>query len=115
MTSCNSLSTFSSELGCQVLDPNQFSKPEVINAFHKDYVKTHMPEFLTNLRTESMYTQKGKDLSGHVERIRKTKPSHGTVFGISDTAVSVSPKEMMTKRKEFHVYAKAGLPKGVKK
>ena len=66
-----------------------------VNAFHPDYVKTYMPNFLKDIKIDSAYNQKGQELSGHVERIRKTKPSHGTVFGISDTAVSVSPKEMM--------------------
>lgn len=31
-----------------------------INAFHPDYVKTHMPQFLTTLRKESKQTEDGK-------------------------------------------------------
>lgn len=94
MTSSLSLSTFSSVLGCQVLDPNQFSKPEVINAFHPDYVKTYMPEFLSKIKEEE--TQRTNGL-----KVAKTTPMKMRSIKLSTT--------------EFHTYAKAGLPKGVKK
>jgi hypothetical protein len=38
-----SLSIYDPKKGCFVLNPANFA----INAFHKDYVKTYMPEFLT--------------------------------------------------------------------
>lgn len=69
-----------------------------INAFHPDYVKTYMPEFLTGLRLESKQTKAGQTLSQHVEKKRKTVPSHGTIHGISNKVLplhQMRPKEMM--------------------
>jgi hypothetical protein len=50
---------------------------------------THMNHAAINSATISKY----------VEGKRKETPSHGTVFGISDKAVSVKPLEYMKKRK----------------
>lgn len=69
-----------------------------INAFHKDYVKTYMPEFITAIRLESKQTKAGQTLSQHVEKKRKTVPSHGTIPGISNKVLplhQMRPKEMM--------------------
>lgn len=88
---------------------------EVINAFHPDYVKTYHPNLMKQIKTDSMYKKKAGELTKHVDKVRETKPSHGTLFGISENSVSVSPKEMMLKPKEFHVYNKAGMPKKGKK
>ena len=97
MTSSLSLSTFSSDLGCQVLNPDAF-KPEVINAFHPDYVKTYMPEFLSRIRQEEQQKTNG-------EKVAKTTPMKMRSIKLSVT--------------EFHTYAKAGIgnvkPKGKKK
>ena len=71
-----------------------------INAFHPDYIKTYHPELIKQIQAESMYKKKGEDLSKHVDKVRETKPTHGTLFGISENAVSVSPKEMMKRRKK---------------
>ena len=90
----SSLSTFSSELGCQVLNPDAF-KPEVINAFHPDYIKTYHPELMKQIKSEAMYKKKGEELSKHVDRIRETKPSHGTMFGITEKSVSIAPLKRM--------------------
>lgn len=107
---------------------------EVINAFHPDYVKTHMPDFLKSLRSNNTKEEAGKSVSKYVEKTRETKPSHGTLFGISEKSASVAPKQMMRhkdgramtmlevhndlaeklQRREFHVFAKAGTPKGKK-
>lgn len=69
----------------------------MINAFHPDYMKTHEPDFMKSLRTHEANRQAAQTLTNHVEKVRKTKPTHGTVFGIA--------------RKEFHIYQKAGMPK----
>lgn len=69
-----------------------------INAFHPDYCKIYMPEFLTTLRLESKQTHAGQALSKHVETKRKTVPSHGTIPGISKNPLPLHmnrPKEMM--------------------
>ena len=71
---------------------------EQINAFHVDYVKTYMPEFLTDLRKDSRQTKAGQTLSQHVEKKRETSPLHGTIQGISKKIIPLHmsrPKEMM--------------------
>lgn len=91
---------------------------QTINAFHPDYVKTYMPNFLTDIRVESRQTKNGQTLSQYVDKTRKTKPSHGTVFGISNKVVSTTvpahmhrPVQVNLDIREFHVYQKAGMPK----
>ncbi len=80
-----------------------------INAFHADYVKTYMPEFLTDLRTESRQTKAGQTLSKYVEKKRETTPSHGTINGISKNPLPIHqmrPKEMMVpKRTQSQIMA----------
>jgi hypothetical protein len=69
-----------------------------INAFHPDFVKTHMPEFMASVRTDSKQTTIGQNVSKYVEKKRKTTPSHGTVFGISKVVLPAHmnrPKEVI--------------------
>jgi hypothetical protein len=69
-----------------------------INAFHPDFVKTHMPEFMADIRIESRQTKAGQQLSKYVEEKRKTEPLHGMVSGISKKVLpahQMRPKEMM--------------------
>jgi hypothetical protein len=69
-----------------------------INCFHPEYVKTYMPEFLTEIRVESRQTKAGQALSSYVEKKRETSPSHGTINGISKNPLPIHqmrPKEMM--------------------
>lgn len=67
-----------------------------INAFHPDYAKTYMPDMLK----EQIVAQRNSEgVSKYVERRRKTNPTHGTVFGISDKVVSLKPLKKMGKPK----------------
>ena len=118
------LSIYDPIKNCFVLKPMQ---PEIINAFHPDFVKTHMPEFLSSVRTNNVKEEAGKNVTKYIEKRRKTQPSHGTVFGLSDKETSIKPVKMMTtpshmhrpkqtleellKPTEFHIYNKAGAPK----
>ena len=68
---------------------------EIINAFNPAYVRTHMPSFMTDLRTQSRQTKNGQMMSSYVDKTRATKPSHGTVFGISKKVTSIQPMQMM--------------------
>lgn len=73
-----------------------------MNAFHPLYVQTYMPEFLSSLRMESRQTAAGQSLSKHVEKVRETTPSHGTIHGISNKVLplhQMRPKEMMQPKK----------------
>ena len=81
-----------------------------MNAFDKDYVKTYMPEFLTNLRVESNQYANGVVNGG------KSRASRESVRGKNVDTISAFPK---TKRvslapTNFHIYQKAGMPKGKK-
>ena len=55
----------------------------LVNAFHKDFVKTHMPQFLTAVKTQNMQATVAANLSKSVTEMRKTKPSHGHIAGMS--------------------------------
>ena len=138
-----SLSIYDPIKGCFVLKPNQ---PPIINAFHKDFVKTYMPEFLSALKYDDQRNASSKTLTKHTDTKRKEKPTHGTVFGMgvipahilrpANKGVRVAEKKMtmaevsndladLKKKKstkarvdlaptDFHVFSKAGMPKGVK-
>jgi hypothetical protein len=93
------LTTFDHDKGCSVLNPEAF--PTIINAFHPDYVKTYMPEFLTDLRLAS--TQKSNG-----EKVAKLTPMKMHPI---KAAHLHRPKLAPT---DFFVYQKAGMPKGVK-
>lgn len=79
-----------------------------MNAFHPDYVKTYMPEFLKAIRLESKQTTAGQTLSAYVEETRKQKPLHGTLSGISRKEISLKPLEFM-------YYSRAGVKNTTKK
>lgn len=65
----------------------------MINAFHKDFVKVHMPQFLTAVRTDNRQSQAGSSLSKHVTEKRKTVPSHGSLTGISKVQRETVPNQ----------------------
>jgi len=50
------LSVYDPKKKCRVLNPKAF----VINAFHPDYVKTYMPEFLSSIRLEATQKANGE-------------------------------------------------------
>ena len=81
-----------------------------INAFHKDYVATYLPEFLSKIRSESAAKLNGEKY-GALNRITREAAGGHAVFTISDNPkvkrVSLAPTE-------FHMYSRAGMPKGVK-
>lgn len=98
--------------------------PGVINAFHPDYMKTYAPRFLDDLRTHQASREQSVKQSKVVERERSSGKSPGTIhhMGSGKTGTNVpahmhrrSPKELIRLAvREFHTYAKAGMPKGVK-
>lgn len=95
-----SLTVYDPEKKCQVLNPEQFTP--VINAFHPDYVKTYMPEFLSSIRFEEKQKANGLNVA------KKTPMKMHSV-------VPAHKHRPSTAVKEFHIFNKAGLPKGVKK
>ena len=114
---------------------------KLINAFHPDFVKTHMPEFLTAVKVAAKREEAGQTLSKFVTKKRESVPTHGFVHGIAkfpqtrETQLSLRrgadmPMEEIKKEltaaqkaklapKDFHMFSKAGTanvtPKGRKK
>ena len=80
-----------------------------INAFDKRYVETYMPEFLSKIRTESAVSENAKKF-GQIGRETMDR------LGSSANTISMFPKtkRYSTAPTEFHVYSKAGMPKGKK-
>lgn len=105
----------------------------VINAFHPDYCKTYMKEFLTHVEKQNKYEKSSQQMASFVTKKRKTEPAHGTIHGISkplhvNRASSynsinrdgLTPKQRIELApKEFHMFSRAGTanvtPKGKKK
>ena len=66
---------------------------KLINCFHPDFVKTHMPEFMTEFRTADARRQAAETLSGYVTETRKAKPSHGIIAGLSKVQRETIPNQ----------------------
>jgi len=83
----------------------------ILNAFDPKYVETYMPEFLTTIRVESSQYTNGVINGG------KSRASREAVRGKNVDTISAFPKtkpRVSIARTDFHVYSKAGMPKGVK-
>jgi len=94
-----SLSIYDPIKGCFVLKPEQ---PPIINAFHPDYVKTHMPEFLSSIRIEAKMKANGENVAKTTPmKMHPIRPAHLHRPNLAPT--------------DFHIYQKAGMPKGTKK
>ena len=81
-----------------------------INAFSPLYVQTYMPEFLSKIRSESAATENGQKFGAKSRANRENlvgdiKPLNK--FPTTKQRVSLAPTE-------FHIFQKAGMPKGVK-
>jgi len=90
---------------------------EVINAFHKDYVKTYMPEIMKDFRTHA---------ANREERVEKKLKDKKTPLKTVTKSLSVKiskeqarfdlqrKKELALKPRDFNYFSGAGMPKGVK-
>lgn len=80
-----------------------------VNAFHKDYVSTYMPEFLSTIRSESASKANGEKFGSKSRATRESANSSvNTISTFPKTKrVSIAPTE-------FLIYSRAGMPKGVK-
>ena len=96
------LSVYDPVKGKFVLNPKAF----VINAFHPDYVKTYMPEFLSGIRIESAQQANGVINGGKSKKVREAK---------NKSANTISTKKVDLAVKQYFTFSKAGMPKGVKK
>lgn len=82
-----------------------------MNCFHPDYVKTYMPEFLSSIRIEEQQRKNGEKFGS------KSRATRESVHGKTVNTINVFPKtqkRVSLEITEFHVYSKAGMPKGKK-
>lgn len=94
-----------------------------INAFHPDYVKTYMPEFIMGIRISSAQHAQGvinggkskaKRESVHgknvdsIERFPKTQSVIRTLDKAKSKAAMDEKKRKMLAVTEFHMFSKAG-------
>lgn len=100
-----SVSVWSEEKNCFVLGP---MKKEIINAFHPDYVKTYHPELLSSIRTEAAQKANGAINGVKSKKVRESK-------NVSANTVNTKSKTVDLAVKQYYTYARAGMPKGVKK
>lgn len=82
----------------------------MINAFHRDYVKTYMPEFLSMIRAEQAAKENGQKY-GTLARATRESDGKAKSSPLSDFPKT---KRVSTERTNFYVYSKAGMPKGKK-
>lgn len=81
-----------------------------VNCFHPDYVQTYMPEFLSTIRSESAAKENGQRFGA------KSRATRESVNEKKHSSITMFPKtkRVSTDVTEFHIYSKAGMPKGVK-
>lgn len=100
---------------------NSEPRPGIINAFHPDYMKTYHPDFAKEFRTMQAAKEQAAKQTKVVDRERKAGKRPGTIAnmgsGVTGTPVPAHVHRKNTKQliklevREFHVYAKAGMPK----
>ena len=89
-----------------------------MNAFHPDYVKTHMPDLMKDFRTHAANREVREEKKLKVNRKplkTVTKSLSVKISKEQDRLNLAHKKAMMLNQKEFHIFNKAGMPKGVKK
>ena len=82
----------------------------IVNAFHKDYVQTYMPEFMSTIRKEANVKANGVKY-GTMARATRESDGKAKTSALSDFPKT---KRVSIERTDFFVYSKAGMPKGVK-
>jgi hypothetical protein len=92
-------------------------KMTVMNAFHPDYVKTHMPHILSSLKTEEAQALNGR-ISGAKNKATREATNKGA-FTISTFPKTKAAKKVNLEPMPYFTYSKAGTanvtPKGKKK
>lgn len=74
---------------------------EVINAFHPDFVKTHMKEFIASIKVQNRHKMSSHSMAEYTDEIRKTSPTHGTIHHLTKPLhVNRAPQKMKPRVKE---------------
>jgi hypothetical protein len=97
------LSVYDPVKGRFVLNPKEF----VINAFHPDYVKTYMPEFMSDLRIHSAQHAQGVINGGKSKAAKEAKNKAAFTTNTKSKKVDLAVKD-------YYTFSKAGMPKGTK-
>ena len=88
-----------------------------INAFDPDYVKTHMPDLMKDFRTHAANREVREEQKLRVNRKPLKTVTKSLEVKISKDQAKLNlerRKQMTIAPKDFYVYQKAGMPKGVK-
>jgi hypothetical protein len=64
-----------------------------MNAFHPEFVQTCMLGFMDTFRTHDARREAAEALSEYVTKKRRTKPSHGSLTGISKAQRETEPNQ----------------------
>ena len=89
----------------------------IINAFHKDYVKTHHPDLMKEFRTHQANREERveKQLKVKKKPLKTVTRSLSVKISKEQDRLNLQHrKALMLSNKEFHIFNKAGMPKGVK-
>jgi len=92
------------------LNPKEFTP--IINAFHPDYVKTYHPDLLTAIKAEA--TQKANGVTAGTKAKATRESVNKGAFTINKFPKTKAKKRVDLAPTDFHVYSKAGAPKGAK-
>jgi hypothetical protein len=90
---------------------------EVINAFHKDYVKTYMPEMMKDFRTHEANREVREEKKLKVKKTPLKTVTRSLSVKISKEQARLDlqrKKELALKPRDFNYFSAAGMPKGVK-
>jgi hemerythrin superfamily protein len=90
---------------------------EVINAFHKDYVKTYMPEIMKDFRTHAANREERVEKKLKVKKTPLKTVTKSLAVKISKEQARLDlqkRKELMLNNRDFKYFSGAGMPKGVK-
>jgi len=88
-----------------------------LNAFHPDYIKTHEPDLLKEFRTHQANREERVEKKLKVNKVPLKTVTKSLSVKISKEQARLDlerKKQMTIARKDFHIFNKAGMPKGVK-
>lgn len=89
----------------------------VINAFHPDYIKTHEPDLMKEFRTHLANREEREEKKLKVNRkpLKTVTKSLSVKISKEQARLNLEKRKQMTLApKDFHIFNKAGMPKGVK-
>jgi hypothetical protein len=88
-----------------------------VNAFHPDYVKTYEPDLMKDFRTHAANREvrEEKQLRVSKKPLKTVTKSLSVKISKEQARLNLERKKQMTiAPKDFHIFNKAGMPKGVK-